>query len=74
THAGVLEFVAEEGRAYIPQWMMQTLKLDVGDMIQIKTTPLGLARLVKLHPQSVTFLDISDPRAVLERAFGTLRR
>lgn len=21
THAGVLEFVAEEGRAYIPQWV-----------------------------------------------------
>ncbi|EGO56762.1 hypothetical protein NEUTE1DRAFT_111197 [Neurospora tetrasperma FGSC 2508] len=69
THAGVLEFVAEEGRAYIPQWMMQTLKLDVGDMIQIKTTSLELARLVKLQPQSVNFLDISDPRAVLEKAF-----
>ncbi|KAJ9149872.1 Ubiquitin fusion degradation protein [Pleurostoma richardsiae] len=69
THAGVLEFVAEEGRAYLPQWMMQTLQLDVGDMIQIKTTSLELAKLVKLQPQSVDFLDISDPRAVLERAF-----
>ncbi|KAL5612139.1 hypothetical protein BROUX41_000317 [Berkeleyomyces rouxiae] len=69
THAGVLEFVAEEGRAYIPQWMMTTLGLDVGDMVQIKTTSLSLARLVKLEPQSVNFLDISDPRAVLEKAF-----
>ncbi|KAK3997131.1 putative ubiquitin fusion degradation protein 1 [Cladorrhinum sp. PSN332] len=69
THAGVLEFVAEEGRAYIPQWMMNTLGLDVGDMIQIKTTSLELARLVKLQPQSTNFLDITDPRAVLERAF-----
>ncbi|ROW06567.1 hypothetical protein VMCG_04430 [Cytospora schulzeri] len=69
THAGVLEFVAEEGRAYLPQWMMQTLLLDVGDMIQIRTTSLELARLVKLQPQSVNFLDISDPKAVLERAF-----
>ncbi|CAN8103857.1 unnamed protein product [Discula destructiva] len=69
THAGVLEFVAEEGRAYLPQWMMQTLQLDVGDMIQIKTTSLELARLVKLQPQSVDFLEISDPKAVLERAF-----
>lgn len=49
--------------------MMQTLQLDVGDMIQIKTTSLELARLVKLQPQSVDFLDISDPKAVLERAF-----
>ena len=48
---------------------MQTLQLDVGDMIQIKTTSLELAKMVKLQPQSVNFLDISDPRAVLERAF-----
>lgn len=48
---------------------MQTLQLDVGDMIQIKTTSLELAKLVKLQPQSTNFLDISDPRAVLEKAF-----
>ncbi|KAI1084478.1 ubiquitin fusion degradation protein UFD1-domain-containing protein [Whalleya microplaca] len=69
THAGVLEFVAEEGRAYIPQWMMQTLQLDVGDMIEIKSTSLELAKMVKLQPQSTNFLDISDPKAVLEKAF-----
>jgi ubiquitin fusion degradation protein 1 len=49
--------------------MMQTLRLDVGDMIQVKTTSLELAKMVKLQPQSVNFLEISDPRAVLERAF-----
>jgi ubiquitin fusion degradation protein 1 len=49
--------------------MMQTLLLDVGDMIQIKSTSLELAKLVKLQPQSVNFLEISDPRAVLEKAF-----
>lgn len=48
---------------------MQTLQLDVGDIIQIKSTSLELAKLVKLQPQSVNFLDISDPKAVLERAF-----
>jgi ubiquitin fusion degradation protein 1 len=69
THTGVLEFVAEEGRAYLPQWMMETLNVDVGDLIQVKTTSLELAKYVKLQPQSVNFLDISDPRAVLEKAF-----
>ncbi|RYO93434.1 hypothetical protein DL766_000824 [Monosporascus sp. MC13-8B] len=69
THAGVLEFVAEEGRAYLPQWMMQTLQLDVGDMIQIKSTSLELAKLVKLQPQDTNFLNISDPKAVLEKVF-----
>ncbi len=38
-------------------------------MIQVKTTSLELAKLVKLQPQSINFLDISDPRAVLEKAF-----
>lgn len=49
--------------------MMVTLGLDVGDMIQIRTTSLELARMVKLQPQSVNFLEISDPKAVLEKAF-----
>lgn len=49
--------------------MMETLGLDVGDMIQIRTTSLELAQMVKLQPQSVNFLEISDPKAVLERAF-----
>jgi len=48
---------------------METLSLDVGDLVQIRTTSLDLAKLVKLQPQSVNFLDISDPRAVLERVF-----
>ncbi|KAM3531783.1 hypothetical protein NHJ13051_000519 [Beauveria bassiana] len=69
SHAGVLEFIAEEGRAYIPQWMMETLGMEVGDMIQIRTTLLELAKMVKLQPQSTNFLEISDPKAVLERAF-----
>lgn len=49
--------------------MMETLGMDVGDMIQIRTTYLELAKMVKLQPQSTNFLEISDPKAVLERAF-----
>lgn len=49
--------------------MMETLGMDVGDMIQIRTTSLELAKMVKLQPQSVNFLEISDPKAVLEKAF-----
>lgn len=48
---------------------MVTLVMDVGDMIQIRTTSLELAKMVKLQPQSISFLEISDPKAVLERAF-----
>ncbi|KAK7715744.1 ubiquitin fusion degradation protein [Botryosphaeria dothidea] len=69
THAGVLEFTAEEGKIYLPYWLMQTLDLEPGDLIQIKSTDLPLGNFIKLQPQSPDFLDISDPKAVLEQAF-----
>lgn len=49
--------------------MMQTLLLETGDMIQIKSTDLPQASFIKVQPQSTDFLDISDPKAVLENAF-----
>lgn len=49
--------------------MMETIALENGDLIEIKSTSLLPASLVKLQPQSTNFLDISDPKAVLEMAF-----
>jgi len=75
SHAGVLEFIAEEGRVYLPYWMMQTLSLTEGELIEVKNTSLPLGSFVKIQPQSPDFLDISDPKAVLENAlrnFSTL--
>nr|KAJ3419168.1 ubiquitin fusion degradation protein [Polyrhizophydium stewartii] len=75
THAGVLEFIAEEGRVYIPNWMMQTLLLQEGQFVQMRSTSLPLGKFVKIQPQSVDFLEITDPKAVLEqalRSFSTL--
>ena len=75
THGGVLEFIAEEGRVYLPQWMMETLGIQPGSLLQISSTDVPLGQFVKLEPQSVDFLDISDPKAVLEnvlRNFSTL--
>lgn len=69
THSGVLEFVAEEGRCYLPYWLMQVLDLEPGDLLQIKSTDLPPGTYIKLQPQSPSFLDISDPKAVLETAF-----
>ncbi|KAG8526180.1 uncharacterized protein KY384_000173 [Bacidia gigantensis] len=69
THAGVLEFIAEEGKIYLPYWMMQTLALSIGDLVQIKSTELPPGNFIKLEPQSPNFLEISDPKAVLENAF-----
>ncbi|KAF9924765.1 ubiquitin fusion degradation protein [Linnemannia zychae] len=77
THAGVLEFIAEEGRVYLPHWMMKTLTLSEGDLVTVKSAGLPLGSFVKIQPQSVDFLDISDPKAVLENAlrnFSTLTK
>eukprot|EP01122_Echinamoeba_exundans_P011147 TRINITY_DN4330_c0_g1_i1.p1 TRINITY_DN4330_c0_g1~~TRINITY_DN4330_c0_g1_i1.p1 ORF type:complete len:356 (-),score=91.42 TRINITY_DN4330_c0_g1_i1:24-1091(-) len=75
THCGVLEFTAEEGRVYIPYWMMQNLGLQPNDFVIVTSTELPRASFVKLRPKTVDFLDISDPRAVLEhvlRKFSAL--
>jgi ubiquitin fusion degradation protein 1 len=68
THAGVLEFTAEEGNVYLPSWMMKRLELNEGDGIRLFGTRLPKGKLVKLQAQSVTFLELSDPKAVLEQA------
>lgn len=68
THAGVLEFIAEEGIVHLPYWMMKTLRLNEGDPIRITGAELPKGKFVKLQAQSTHFLEISDPKAVLEQA------
>lgn len=68
THCGVLEFTAEEGCVYIPFWMMQNLLIEEGTLLTVTNVSLPKAEFVKLQPQSVDFLEISNPRAVLEHA------
>ncbi|KAG8236654.1 hypothetical protein J437_LFUL014502 [Ladona fulva] len=68
THCGVLEFVAEEGLVYIPYWMMQYLLLEEGDNLQVESVALPVATFSRFQPQSPDFLDITNPKAVLENA------
>lgn len=68
SHCGVLEFVADEGRIYIPYWMMKNLLLSEGDLIQVENVSLSIATFAKFQPQHTDFLDISNPKAVLENA------
>lgn len=70
THCGVLEFVAEEGHANIPYWVMQNLAVPEGGMVTIRNVSLPKGTYVKFQPQSSDFLDITNPKAVLE---ATLR-
>jgi ubiquitin fusion degradation protein 1 len=46
--------------------MMATLKVSEGDVIQINSTLLDKGKFVKIQPQSVDFLEISDPKVLLQ--------
>lgn len=66
SHCGVLEFIAEEGMIYMPYWMMENLLLQEGDTVRVKNVTLPKGTYVKLQPHTMDFLDISNPKAILE--------
>lgn len=48
--------------------MMHNLLLEEGDIIQIESVSLPVATFSKFQPQNPDFLDITNPKAVLENA------
>ncbi|CAH1980065.1 unnamed protein product [Acanthoscelides obtectus] len=77
THCGVLEFVADEGKVYLPLWMMHNLVLEEGDLVQMESVTLPVGTFAKFQPLSADFLDITNPKAVLEnclRSFACLTK
>ncbi|CAM8901590.1 unnamed protein product [Rhodiola kirilowii] len=66
SHCGVLEFIAEEGMIYMPYWMMENMLLQEGDIVRVKNATLPKGTYVKLQPHTMDFLDISNPKAILE--------
>ncbi|CAN1256094.1 Ubiquitin recognition factor in ER-associated degradation protein 1 [Linum perenne] len=66
SHCGVLEFIAEEGMIYMPYWMMENLLLQEGDIVRLKNATLPKGTYVKLQPHTKDFLDITNPKAILE--------
>ena len=75
THCGVLEFVAPEGKIFLPHWMMQNLFLEPGDVVRIRSVTMNKGTHVKFRPQSSDFLKLNNPKATLEnklRGFSAL--
>lgn len=64
THSGVMEFSAEEGRCYIPYWMMQNLLIESGGLLEVTNVSLRKGTYVKLQPHSVKFTQLHNPRVV----------
>ncbi|KAL8272644.1 hypothetical protein Esti_003432 [Eimeria stiedai] len=77
THCGVLEFVSEEGTCYMPYWMMQNLDLEEGGLVSVTNVSLPKGTFVQLQPLENEFLDITNPKALLEialRGFAALTK
>ncbi|PRQ18995.1 putative ubiquitin fusion degradation protein UFD1 [Rosa chinensis] len=68
SHCGVWEFTAEEGFIYMPNWMMQNMNLQEGDLVLLQNKSLPKGTHVKLQPHTKDFLDIPNPKAMLEIA------
>lgn len=70
--AGVLEFSAPDGVAYLPTWMLQNLKVRDGGKAQFTTVrDLPRGTYAKLQPYSHAFVDLAaavGPRDLLEVA------
>jgi len=67
THCGVLEFTAEEGKCYLPFWMMEVLCIQEGTLITVENKTLKKGNFVKVQPHLTAFINISNPKAVLEQ-------
>ncbi|CAL4956792.1 unnamed protein product [Urochloa decumbens] len=72
SHCGVLEFVADEGTVVMPRWMMANLGLGEGAAVRVRSAAaLPKATYVKIQPHTSAFLDVSNPKAVLEKTLRT---
>ncbi|CAD8067362.1 unnamed protein product [Paramecium primaurelia] len=67
TYVGVLEFTAEEGTCVIPDWMLESMGFFDGCQIIISHEKrLEQGKLIRIQPHETAFIDLPDPRAILE--------
>ena len=67
THCGVIEFSSEEGRVYMPHWVMQNLCLEEGAFLSVQSAALPKGTFVKFRPHKTDFIRLANPKAVLEK-------
>jgi len=67
SYCGVLEFSAEEGMCHLPVWMMENLFLEEGAEVILRNVTLNKGTFMKIRPHETAFIDLGDPKAILER-------
>lgn len=65
-YAGVQSFTTEPGHICMPWWMMEHLQIEEHDVVDIKLTTLPTATRALFQPQDSEFLDLPNPKVVLE--------
>lgn len=64
---GVLEFVAPEHQIILPFWLFSELGLHEGETIRLGIADfLPKATFVQIRPHKTEFIELPDPRALLE--------
>ena len=67
-YAGVLEFLAPENSVVLPFWLFNSLQLNEGEMIRLGLVEyLPKANFARLRPHRTAFIDLPDPRSILEK-------
>lgn len=66
TYCGVLEFIAEEGKCYMPHWMMDNLLLEEGSEVILTNVSLPKGTHLTIQPHHTAFIDLSNPKTILE--------
>lgn len=65
---GVFTFNGEESNVSVPLWILKQLQIETGDQVFVEsvTTAIPKGMFVKFEPLTKLFLQIRDPKTVLE--------
>ncbi|KAG9299024.1 hypothetical protein G9A89_020337 [Geosiphon pyriformis] len=66
TYGGVLEFNSPDSKAYLPQWMYDSLSLEENQEVIIRLKELPKGTWVRFRPLSMEYREIVDYRAAFE--------
>ena len=68
-HIGVIEFTADDDMIYVPSWILKNLKLNEGDIIDLKYVPLKKATKIIIEPKDNTIFQFNDLKLTFEIYF-----
>lgn len=68
-----MEYTAPKGCIILPQWMMASLFVKEGQLIDVRSVSLPKGTFCKVQPQSKEFYKIKDHKIALEKMFSNFK-